>query len=53
MANLWSQPLDGGPAKQITNKENCGCSRPGHDNKQFAITRGSLRSDVVLLRDFR
>jgi serine/threonine protein kinase/WD40 repeat protein len=53
--NLWSQPLDGGPAKQLTDfKANgvwqCSWSR---DGKWLALVRGTVTKDVVLIKDFR
>ena len=55
-ANLWRQPLDGGPARQVTHFP------PGitiwnfavaGDGRDLAIVRGSELSDIVLIRDFR
>lgn len=55
-ANLWRQPLDGGPARQVTHFP------PGvtiwnfavaPDGRDLAIVRGAELSDIVLIRDFR
>ena len=53
MTNIWSQPIDGGPAKQVTDFKEMlitgfGWSR---DGKQLACTRGNLVRDAVLIRD--
>lgn len=54
ISNLWSQPLDGGPPKQLTD------FRDGlifdfawsRDGKQLALSRGVVNSDVVLISNF-
>ena len=55
MSNLWSQPLDGSTAKQITNFKsdliyNFAYSRDGH---QLALARGSHTRDAVLISEVR
>jgi serine/threonine protein kinase len=55
VSNLWSQPLDGGPAKQITDFKsdrihNFAYSRDGH---QLALARGSQTHDAVLIREVK
>jgi eukaryotic-like serine/threonine-protein kinase len=53
--NIWSQPLDGNPRKQLTN------FKAGHiswfdwsgDGQQLIFARSVSTSDVVLLRDSR
>jgi Tol biopolymer transport system component/DNA-binding winged helix-turn-helix (wHTH) protein len=55
VSNLWSQPLDGSPAKQLTRFRSSlifffDWSR---DGKQFACSRGAWTSDIVLIKDFR
>ena len=55
ISNLWSQPLDGTPAKALTDfKSNqiffFDMSR---DGKQFALARGSNSSDVVLVNEIK
>jgi len=51
--NLWLQPLDGSPGKQITDfkSEEITDFRWSFDGKQLAIIRGHTDSDVVLIRD--
>jgi len=52
--NLWLQPLDGSPGKQITNftSEHIGDSFGwSPDGGKLAIIRGHVDSDVVLIRD--
>jgi Tol biopolymer transport system component len=53
--NLWSQALDGGQPKKLTDFKDNGVWRYAwsRDGKQFALTRGTYTSDVVLIRDFR
>jgi len=51
VANIWAQPLDGGPPKQFTDFTagqifNFAWSKDGH---QLALARGSQTSDVVLI----
>jgi len=53
--NVWSQPVDGGPRKVITNFKQdrifgFACSR---DGKRLAISHGPASTDVVLIKDFR
>ncbi len=50
--NLWLQPLDGSPGKQITsfNAERIVDFHWSFDGKQLAMVRGHTDSDVVLLR---
>ncbi|MEK6325271.1 MAG: protein kinase [Acidobacteriota bacterium] len=55
VANLWSQPVDGGKPVQITNFSsefisNFALSR---DGKRIALSRGHSTSDVVLIKDFK
>jgi Tol biopolymer transport system component len=55
VTNIWSLPVDGGAAKQLTDyKEDqifwFDWSRDGH---QLAIARGTNNSDVVLINNFR
>lgn len=53
--NLWSQPLDGGQPKQLTDFKENGVwqSAWSRDGRQMAITRGTVTKDVVLIKDFR
>ena len=53
VSNIWAQPIDGGPKRQLTNFKadlifNYAWSR---DGKKLALARGSKTSDVVLIRD--
>jgi len=53
VSNIWRQPIDGGPPFQITKFEtgrifNFAYSR---DGKQLALSRGTLNSDVVLIKN--
>jgi Tol biopolymer transport system component len=53
--NFWSQPIAGGMPKQMTHFndqkiENFDVSR---DGKQLVMSRGTVRQDVVLIRDLR
>jgi Tol biopolymer transport system component len=52
--NVWSQPLDGGPPKQLTNYKSefvtsFAISRDG----KIATYRWSATRDIVLIRDFK
>jgi eukaryotic-like serine/threonine-protein kinase len=54
-SNIWEHKLTGGPPKQITNFKSdlifyFSWSR---DGRQLALTRGSQKSDVILLTNFR
>ena len=53
--NLWSQPLDGGPAKQLTDLKVDRIFRfdisPRGD--ELAVARGTDSSDVVMISNFR
>jgi|HubBroStandDraft_6_1064221.scaffolds.fasta_scaffold00072_23 serine/threonine protein kinase/Tol biopolymer transport system component len=53
--NLWSQPLDGSPGKQITDfpAEHIVDFRWSFDGKQLGLIRGHTDSDVVLIRDLQ
>jgi serine/threonine protein kinase/Tol biopolymer transport system component len=53
--NLWSQPIDGSPGKQITDfpAERIIEFRWSFDGKQLALIRGHTESDVVLIRDMQ
>ena len=55
VGNIWSQPIDGGAPKQITNftSERIGTFDLSPDGKQFAIMRGTITSDVVLISGIR
>lgn len=54
-SNIWSQPLAGGPARQVTDWKsdrifNFAWSR---DGRQLALARGVITNDVVLISDAR
>jgi len=51
--NLWLQPLDGSPGKQITNfkSERIGDFHYSFDGSQLGMIRGHSDSDVVLLQE--
>ena len=53
--NLWSQPLDGGPMKQLTDFKPDGLFARdlSPDGKSMALSRGAVTSDVILISDFR
>jgi Tol biopolymer transport system component len=55
VSNIWSQPLDGGPPRRLTNFKDqlifdFAWSR---DGKQLALSRGLVNSDVVVIESFR
>jgi serine/threonine protein kinase/Tol biopolymer transport system component len=54
LSNIWAQPIDGGPPKQLTDFKsehifNFAWSR---DGKQLALSRGVVNRDVVLITGF-
>jgi serine/threonine protein kinase len=51
--NLWLQPLDGSPGRQITDFDSLQILdfHWSFDGKQLGVVRGHTDSDVVLLRD--
>jgi Tol biopolymer transport system component len=51
--NIWTQPLDGSPGRQITNftSENIEQFRWSPDGKTLAVARTHKISDVVLLQE--
>jgi Tol biopolymer transport system component len=53
VANIWSQPIDGGPPKQLTNFKSHQIFRHdwSNDGKRLVLARGTTTSDVVLIRD--
>lgn len=54
-ANLWGQPLDGGPVKPLTDFHDgqlLGFNW-SPDGQQLVCLRGTLRQDMVLIRNFR
>jgi len=53
--NLWSQSIDGGPPKQLTDFSSDQIFRFDLtlDGKRIALSRGYEGSDVVLITDFK
>jgi serine/threonine protein kinase len=53
--NLWQQPLDGSPGKQLTSfkSEHIWDFHWSFDGSRLAIVRGHTDSDVVLMRDMQ
>jgi len=53
--NIWSQPVNGGPRKPLTNfnSDSISSFAWSRDGKRLAISRGPVTTDVVLLKDFR
>ena len=53
VTNIWSQPLDGGPAKQVTDFKDSLMSgfAWSRDGKNLACTRGIQLRDAVLITD--
>jgi len=53
VGNLWSQPINGGPAKQVTDFKDSLITGYGWsgDGKQLALSRGLLLRDAVLIED--
>jgi TolB protein len=51
VSNIWAQPLDGSPAKQLTNftTDRIIAYAWSRDGKQLACSRGNQNSDVVLI----
>ncbi|MCA1622814.1 MAG: protein kinase [Acidobacteria bacterium] len=55
ISNIWSQPIDGGQPKQITDFKSdrifaFGWSR---DGKQLVLSRGTVNRDAVLISNFK
>jgi len=55
VTNLWAQPIDGSPPKQLTNfaSDRIFGFDFSRDGKQVALSRGTQTSDVVLISDFK
>ena len=55
VTNVWSFPLDGSPAKQLTDFKNDRIFTFNWtpDGKSLVMARGTLMADVVLISDFR
>jgi Tol biopolymer transport system component/DNA-binding winged helix-turn-helix (wHTH) protein len=53
-SNIWSQPLDGSPPKQITDFKSAQVIFSfdwSRDGKSLAVARGTRTTDVVLIKD--
>jgi eukaryotic-like serine/threonine-protein kinase len=55
IANIWSQPIDGGPARQVTffNSDQIFAFDLGSDGKTMALARGNVSDDVVLIEEVK
>jgi len=55
VSNIWRLPIDGRPSTQLTDFKSDKIFRFAwsRDGKQLALVRGSVSSDVVLIRDLR
>jgi Tol biopolymer transport system component len=55
VSNIWSQPINGDPPKQLTNFKSDLIFRfaLSADGSNFVLARGTQTRDVVLIRDFR
>jgi Tol biopolymer transport system component len=54
--NIWEQPVDGGPPRQLTDfprGEDIRGFAWSPDGKQLAVVRGHVKSNVVVISDFR
>jgi hypothetical protein len=54
-SNIWSQPIDGGPPRQLTDfkSDKLFAFAWSTDGKQLAVSRGVAAEDVVLINNFR
>ena len=55
VGNIWSQPVAGGTPKQIThfNSELISSFDVSRDGKRLVMNRGTIKQDVLLIRDIR
>jgi len=53
VSNIWSQPIDGSPARRLTNFKSQVIFRHdwSKDGKRLALARGTWTRDAVLIRD--
>jgi Tol biopolymer transport system component len=53
--NVWAQPLDGGPPRQLTDfkTDQTFSFDFSRDGKQLALARGTQTNDVVMITDFK
>jgi Tol biopolymer transport system component len=54
-SNIWSQPLDGGAPRRLTDfkDEGIGGFAWSPDGSRLALSRGTATNDVVLISNFR
>ncbi|HVQ36948.1 MAG TPA: protein kinase [Pyrinomonadaceae bacterium] len=55
VSNIWLQPVDGGPARQLSNfkSDQIFWFDWSPDGGQLGVSRGAVTSDVVLIRDLQ
>jgi Tol biopolymer transport system component len=55
VSNLWSQPMDGGPARKLTDfkSDRIYSFAYAHDGRTLALARGGDTPDAVLISDVR
>lgn len=55
VSNIWNQPIDGSPPKQLTNFKSDIIFRfaLSADGRQLVLARGTETRDVVLIKDFK
>jgi dipeptidyl aminopeptidase/acylaminoacyl peptidase len=55
ISNLWSQPLDGGQPKQLTDfkSELIGDFDWSRDGRQLPLTRGTVTNDAIMISGFK
>ncbi|MEJ7713468.1 MAG: hypothetical protein WKF84_27395 [Pyrinomonadaceae bacterium] len=55
VSNIWSQQLNEGAPRQVTNftTDQISAFEWSRDGKQLALRRGTVIRDVVLISDFR
>ena len=52
VSNIWSQPLDGNPSKQITNfKKDLIFAFDWSKDGNLVFSRGKIDNDVILIKD--
>jgi Tol biopolymer transport system component len=54
VSNIWTQTVSGGPPKQLTDfkTDRVFWFDISRDGKQFVLSRGTVNSDIVLMKDF-
>jgi Tol biopolymer transport system component len=55
VSNIWKLPLDGSPPQQLTDfkADRIFWFDWSHDGQRLALARGTVTSDVVMIKDFR